>query len=196
MIDPKRISATALCLTGAAMCISPAAAENATYEVDPGHTSLYFKVDHLGFSQTFGRFNTMAGSLEFDPDDPASGSFNLTIDANSVDTNHQERDDHLRSPDFFNTGEFPEITFASTAIEVTGDNTGTVTGDFTMLGVTQPVSMDVTFNTMAPYPFVEGQTRIGFSATGSLNRGDFGMTYGSDGIGNDITLFVEVEAFR
>lgn len=196
MLRDRLISTTALCVLGTVSAVSPVAAQSASYEVDPTHTSLYFKVDHIGFSDLFGRFNAMTGSVDFDPDDPASGAFQLTIDANSVDTNHKERDDHLRSPDFFNTGEFPEITFTSTAIEVTGDNTGTVTGDFTLLGVTNPVTMNVTFNTMGPYPFVEGQTRIGFSATGSLNRADFGMTYGSGGIGDDITLFVEVEAFR
>lgn len=174
----------------------PALAESATYQIDPGHTGLYFQVNHVGFSNMFGRFNSMSGSVEFDPDNPASGSLQMTIDADSVDTNHQERDDHLRSPDFFNTGEFPEITFSSTAIELTGEKTGRITGDFTLLGVTKSVTMDVTLNQIAPYPFVEGQTRVGFSATGTLNRADFGMTYGSGGIGDEITLYVEVEAFR
>ncbi len=196
MIKTVPFYAAALGAMGSFAALSPAAAESATYEVDPDHTGLYFQVNHVGFSNMFGRFNKMSGSVVFDPDDPASGSFALTIDADSVDTNHQARDDHLRSPDFFNTGEFPEITFTSTAIEVIDENTGTVTGDFTLLGVTNPVTMDVTFNQAAPYPFVEGQTRVGFSATGSLNRADFGMTYGSGGIGDDITLYVEVEAFR
>ena len=190
------ICVAALFGMGAYADLSPAMAESATYEIDPGHTGLYFQVNHVGYTNMFGRFNEMSGTVVFDPDDPTSGSLELTIEANSVDTNHGERDDHLRSPDFFNTGEFPEITFTSTAIEVTGENTGTVTGDFTMLGVTNPVTMDVTFNQIAPYPFVEGQTRVGFSATGLLNRTDFGMTFGSGGIGDEITLYVEVEAFR
>jgi len=196
MIKTMPICAAALFTMGSLASLSPAAAESATYEIDPGHTALYFQVNHVGYSNLFGRFNSMTGSVVFDPDDPTSGSLELTIDADSVDTNHQARDDHLRSPDFFNTGEFPEITFTSTVIEVTGENTGTVTGDFTLLGVTNPVTMDVTFNQLAPYPFVEGQTRVGFSATGILNRADFGMTFGSGGIGDDITLHVEVEAFR
>jgi len=186
----------ALFTMGAFASHLPAAAESATYKLDPDHTGLYFQVMHFGYSSMFGRFNSMSGSVEFDPDNPALGGFTLTIDANSVDTNHQARDDHLRSPNFFNTGEFPEITFASTAIEVTGENTGTITGDFTLLGVTNSVTMDATFNQIAPYPFDEAQTRVGFSATGSLNRADFGMSYGSGGIGDDIALYVEVEAFR
>lgn len=176
--------------------IAPAAAESATYQIDPGHTGLYFQVDHVGYSNMFGRFNKMSGTMVFDPENPATGRLEMTIDAASIDTNHQARDDHLRSPDFFNASEFPDITFTSTAIEVTGDNTGRVTGDFTLLGVTKPVTMDVTFNQIAPYPFAEGQTRIGFSATGSLDRTDFGMTYGGGNIGDDIKLYVEVEAFR
>ena len=189
-------SAAAFVTAGLFAGLSPAVAENATYQIDPGHTGLYFQVNHVGYSNMFGRFNSMSGTVVFDPDDPAAGKLTMSIDAGSIDTNHQARDDHLRSPDFFNTGEFPEITFTSTAIEVTGENTGKITGDFTLLGVTNPVTMDVTFNQIAPYPFVEGQTRVGFSATGSLNRADFGMTYGSGGIGDEITLYVEVEAFR
>ena len=196
MSKTKRICAAALLAMGLFAGSLPAVAESAAYQIDPNHTGLYFQISHAGYSNLFGRFNKMSGSVVFDPDDVASGKLEMTIDAESVDTNHQARDDHLRSPDFFNTGEFPEITFTSTAIEVTGEKTGTITGDFTLLGVTKAVTMDVTFNQIAPYSFVEGQTRVGFSATGTLNRADFGMTYGSDSIGDEIKLYVEVEAIR
>ena len=184
-------------LAAAAVLAAPAAlAEPATYAVDPAHTGLYFRIDHVGYSRVFGRFDSMTGSILFDPDAPAAGRIELAIDPASVDTNHAARDDHLRSPDFFNAAEFPELTFRSTTIEVTGDNRATVTGDFTMLGVTKPVSLDVTFNRLAPYPFAEGQVRVGFSATGTVRRSDHGMSYALDALGDEVELLLEVEAFR
>ncbi len=178
------LAGPAAILLAATLALVPAArSESAVYEVDPVHTSVYFKVSHLGFSSLFGRFNAVRGSAVFDPDDPEAGSLDLTIDAASIDTKHEERDEHLRSPDFFNAGEFPQMTFRSTRIEATGDSRARVTGDFTLLGVTRPLTMDVTYNGMGPYPFVTGQIRIGFSATGSLRRSDFGMTYALDQIG-------------
>ena len=175
---------------------APAAAAPAIYTVDPNHTSFYFRIDHVGYARVWGRFNAMSGTLDFDPDAPAAGSIALAIDPASVDTNHAERDDHLRSPDFFNAAEFPEMTFRSTGIEVTGETTAVVTGDVTLLGVTRPVALAVTYNRMAPYPFVDGQVRVGFSASGRLVRSDFGMTYALDALGDEVELFLEVEAFR
>ena len=196
----KRVSGlagpTAIVLAATLTLVPPASAESAVYEVDPVHTSVYFKIDHLGFSSLFGRFNSVGGSVVFDPDHPEAGGVELTIEAASVDTKHEERDEHLRSPDFFNAREFPLITFRSTRIEATGDSRALVTGDFTLLGVTRPVTMEVTYNAMGPYPFVSGQIRTGFSATGSVLRSDFGMTYALDTIGDEVTLFIEVEAFR
>jgi polyisoprenoid-binding protein YceI len=196
----KRVSGlagpTAIVLAATLTLVPPASAESAVYEVDPVHTSVYFKISHLGFSSLFGRFNSVDGSVVFDPDDPEAGGVKLIIEAASVDTKHEERDEHLRSPDFFNSREFPRITFRSTRIEATGNSRALVTGDLTLLGVTRPVTMEVTYNAMGPYPFVPGQIRIGFSATGSVRRSDFGMTYQLDNVGDEVTLFIEVEAFR
>jgi polyisoprenoid-binding protein YceI len=183
-------------LFAAILGAAPAAAAPATYTVDANHTSLYFRIDHVGYSRVWGRFDAMRGTIEFDPDAPANGGIALTIDAASVDTNHADRDDHLRSPDFLNAAEFPEIAFRSTAIEVTGEATAVVTGELTMLGVSRPVALVVTYNRMAPYPFADDQIRIGFSATGRIVRSDFGMTYALDALGDEVELFLEVEAFR
>jgi polyisoprenoid-binding protein YceI len=160
------------------------------------HTGVTFKVSHLGFSSLFGRFNAVRGSVVFDPDAPEAGGIELAIDAASLDTNHEERDEHLRSPDFFNAREFPRITFRSTRIEATDERRARVTGDLTLLGVTRPLTFEVTYNRTGPYPFVSGQIRTGFSATVRVRRSDFGMTYALDNVGDEVTLFIEVEAFR
>ena len=99
-----------------------------TYEIDKSHTAIVFFINHLGYSNMIGRFNDFSGSFDFDKDDLSSAKINLVIDAASIDTNHEPRDQHLRSPDFLNTDEFPQITFTSTSVEKTGDNTGKVTG--------------------------------------------------------------------
>ncbi|MEM9105740.1 MAG: YceI family protein [Pseudomonadota bacterium] len=163
-----------------------------TYEIDETHTAIVFLVDHLGYSNTIGRFNDFSGSFDFDPDNVENSKIDFVIDAASVDTNHGPRDDHLRSPDFLNVDEFPEITFTSTSVEKTGDNTGKVTGDMTLLGTTKPVTLDITLNKVAPNPR-SGVMIAGFSARGQLDRSDFGMTFGQGGIGDVLDLFIEVE---
>lgn len=166
-----------------------------TFKIDETHTSIVFFVDHLGYSDTIGRFNEFAGSFDFDPDNVENSKIDFTINAASVDTNHEPRDDHLRSPDFLNVDEFPEITFSSTSVEKTGDNTGRVTGDMTMLGTTKPVTLDVTLNQMQPNPR-SGVMVAGFSARGQLNRSEFGMNFGQGGIGDTLDLFIEVEGIQ
>ncbi|MFN4088330.1 MAG: YceI family protein [Alphaproteobacteria bacterium] len=172
---------------------SPAAATDFT--VDADHTMMFFKVDHLGYSNMIGRFNKVEGRFTFDEKAPEAASVELTIDTASIDTNHKRRDDHLRSPDFFNVQEFPEMTFRSTKVEVTGENTGKVTGDLTLLGVTRPVTLDVTFNKVAPHPLPQYNKVLtaGFSARGTLNRSDFGMTYVLPAVGDAVTLMIEIE---
>lgn len=162
-----------------------------TYEIDKSHTAIVFFINHLGYSNTIGRFNDFSGSFDFDKDDLSSAKINLVIEAASIDTNHEPRDQHLRSPDFLNTDEFPQITFTSTSVEKTGDNTGKVTGTMDMLGASQPVTLNVTFNKMAPNR--RGVMVTGFSARGEMKRSDFGMNYGQGGIGDVLDLYIEVE---
>src|SRR3546814_10546119 len=147
--------------------------------IDPEHTTAVFMVNHLGYSNMIGRFNEVSGSFTFDENAPEAASVTLKVATDSVDTNHQRRDDHLRSPDFFNVQEFPEMTFESTKVETTGDRTGRVTGDLTLLGVTRPVTLDVTFNKVAPHPLppYDEVLTAGFSVRGSIRRSEFGMKY-------------------
>jgi polyisoprenoid-binding protein YceI len=179
-------------ILAAAVGLGAVPAPAASFRIDGLHSSAAFLVGHLGYSNMIGRFGKITGSFEFDPAQPEQSSAKLVIDAASVDTNLDRRDGHLRSPDFFNVKEFPEITFSTTKVTVTGAKTGKVTGDVTMLGVTRSITLDVTFNKMAPNPRSKVLT-AGFSARGKIKRSDFGMKYALGGIGDEITLFVEVE---
>ncbi|ALG74541.1 hypothetical protein VY88_30445 [Azospirillum thiophilum] len=191
----KTLFAAALFAIAAAGSAAPAFAAPVNYKIDPAHTAVSFIVNHIGFSNVIGRFNTMAGDVTFDKDAVEKSAVAITIDAASIDTNHAKRDEHLRSPDFFNTKEFPKLTFKSTKIEKTGDKTGKLHGDLTMLGVTKPVVLDVTFNKDGVSPASKLET-AGFSARGTLKRTDFGMKYGAPAVGDDIQLLIEVEAVK
>ena len=185
-------------LFAAALLASVASAAQAApvaYKIDPAHLSVAFIVNHLGFANMIGRFNTAAGEVAFDKDAVHNSAVTVTIDAASIDTAHAKRDDHLRSPDFFNAKEFPKITFKSTKIEKTGDKTGKLHGDLTLLGTTKPVVLDVTFNKEGVSPASKLET-VGFSARGTIKRSDFGMKYGVPNIGDEIQLLIEAEAVK
>jgi polyisoprenoid-binding protein YceI len=184
-------------LGGALIAASTAQAAD-DFAIDANHTNIYFVVDHLGYSKMLGQFQEFDGSFTFDKDDVAASKVSVTIKTASVDTDHRKRDDHLRSPDFFNAVEFPEITFVSTKAEKTGAKSGRITGDFTMMGVTRPVVLEVTFNKLAPHPlpFYKGVLVAGFSASTTIRRSDFGMKYGTPNLGDEITVRLEVEAHK
>ncbi|TWA60824.1 polyisoprenoid-binding protein YceI [Azospirillum baldaniorum] len=190
----KRLLAAAALSALVALPLTAQAAPVA-YKLDPAHTAVVFIVDHLGFAKAMGRFNTFAGELSFDKDAADKSSLSVTIDTTSVDTNHAKRDEHLKSPDFFNAKEFPKMTFKSTKIETTGDKTGKLHGDLTLLGVTKPVVLDVTFNKDGVSPASKLDT-VGFSARGTIKRSDFGMKYGVPNIGDDIQIIIESEAVK
>lgn len=190
----KRLLAAAALSALVALPLSAQAAPVA-YKLDPAHTAVVFIVDHLGFSKAVGSFNTVAGELSFDKDAADKSSLSVTIDTTSIDTNHAKRDEHLKSPDFFNVKEFPKLTFKSTKIEKTGDKTGKLHGDLTLLGVTKPVVLDVTFNKDGVSPASKQET-VGFSARGTIKRSDFGMKYGVPNIGDDIQIIIESEAVK
>lgn len=191
----KTLFAAALFAATAVGAVAPAFAAPVSYKIDPAHTAVAFIVNHVGFSNVIGRFNTVGGDVTFDKDAVEKSMVNVTIDTTSVDTNHAKRDEHLRSPDFFNAKEFPKMTFKSTKIEKTGDKTGKLHGDLTMLGVTKPVVLDVTFNKDGVSPASKLET-AGFSARGTVKRTEFGMKYGAPAIGDDIQLLIEVEAVK
>ena len=139
----------------------------------------------------------MSGEILFDKDDVTKSSIKLKIDAASIDTNHEQRDTHLKSPDFLNVEEFPEVTFKSTAIEKTGDKTAKVTGDLSLAGTTKPVTLDVAWNSESLRPWDAKTIKTGFYATGAITSADFGITKLADfGLGPDLLLDVDLEAIK
>lgn len=178
-----------------------------TYKADPWHTSVTWRVKHLGLSNYTARFKTTDATLVFNPEDLTANSVEVTVDPLSVETDydgdykasHQDSpydgfNEALgQSPEWFNAAEFPQIVFKSTGVTQTGADTGTVTGDLTFLGVTKPVTLDVTYNGMMQPPWTPGLDRIGFSATTTLKRSDFGMDGALDFIGDEVDVLIESE---
>ncbi len=165
----------------------------ASYTIDPTHTYPNFTVDHLGFSTLHGRFGKTTGKLNLDQA-KGTGSVDIVIDAASIDTGFKKRDDHLRSPDFFNAVEFPEITFKSTKVTFQGKG-ATVVGDLTIMGVTKSVSLAVPSINCGIHPLNKKQV-CGLDATTQLKRSDFGMKYGLPAVGDIINLTIELEATK
>ncbi len=190
-------AAVAAAITLPAAIAAPAAAAD-TYAFDTAHTDVVFRVDHLGFSDTIGRFNQVDGTIVLDEANPENSSVEVTIQAASLDTNHAKRDEHLRGADFFDVETHPTITFVSTAVERTGETTATVTGDFTLLGVTKPVTLEIVLNALKPHPIpsYEGVITAGFSGTATIQRSDFGMDAFVPAVGDEVAIVLEIEAFK
>lgn len=168
------------------------------YTLDLGHTRLLFKVSHLGFSTYIAPFTDLTATLKFDPEAPETMQVQASIKAASVETHYPDPavdfNATVTGPEFLDSAQFPEITFTSTAVTLTGANTADVTGDLTLHGVTKPITLAVTYNggwgSMSLDP---SGARIGFSATGSLNRSDFGISYGIPAPGTTMGVSDKVE---
>ena len=171
--------------------IAPAQSERIEFSINKPHTVFYFTVFRGGLTRMLGRFREVSGEFSIDPDDPGSAKVSTTIRTESIFTGFQRRDNHLRSPDFFNVKEFPEMTFTSTEVRRTGEKTAKLTGELTLLGVTKPVTFDVTFNRVGINRRSQ-KRQIGFSGVGKLNRSDFGMRYAQGFVGDEVTMYVEV----
>lgn len=150
-----------------------AAAE--TYEVDPMHTQILFKVKHLGISTVTGSFKKFQGAIQYDPKNVEKSSVEVTIDTASIDTGIEKRDEHLRSSDFFDVKKYPAATFKSTKIKKVGKGKLAVEGDLTLKGVTKKVMLEVQEGGRAKDPW--GNERIAFEAKTALDRKDFGITW-------------------
>ncbi|MHC4975449.1 MAG: YceI family protein [Planctomycetota bacterium] len=198
--------ATAATLAGTALLSAPTPADArdaaaGEYTIDTVHSAILFKIRHAGGASNFyGRFNTFEGSFSLDPDSPASSSFNVSIDLESIDTANEQRDNHLRSPDFFNTRQFERATFNSTSVDLIEEGVYEVTGDFNLHGTTNPITATVTH--IADGTF-RGSQRSGFEATFEFNRSDFDITtyIAPDGgdtgpLGNTVTILASFETIR
>lgn len=165
-----------------------------SYKVDLGHTNFLFKISHLGVSNTWGRFNDFEGSFSLDPKEPAKSSLTLSIKTESVDSNSEKRDGHLRGPDFFDTKTYPALTFAGTSYKKVSDTVWEVTGNVTLHGVTRPLTITLTKVGEGPDPW--GGHRQGWDTSFTLKRSDFGMNFMPDGIGDVVTIYASVEGVR
>lgn len=172
-----------------------------TYKLDKAHASLLFRVDHLGFSKYVGRFKTFDAELQFDPAAPADARVSVTVDANSLDVENPPPGflDELKGPQWLDTAQYPEMKFETKSVEVTGEKTARILGDFTMHGVTKPVLLEATFNGGYAGHEMDPQARIGFSARGQLLRSAFGVAYGvpapgtTMGVSDAVEIMIEAE---
>ena len=167
-----------------------------TWTIDPVHSEVGFSVRHMMVSKVRGRFAKFEGTI-VTAENPLESKVTASIDLSSIDTNNEQRDNHIRSAHFFDVEHYPTMTFSSTSLEAVGDHFR-LTGDLTLHGVTRPVTLDLEVNGFGPDPY--GGTRAGFSASGEINRNDFGIDIAMplDGggvvVGEKVTLHLEIEA--
>lgn len=167
----------------------PALVTAATYELDSAHTQVLFTVNHMGFSEYTGQFTNPAGTLTLDPKNPAAAKVEITFPIDKVSTTVAALDAHLKKPEFFDAAKFPEGKFVSTRI-VTHGNTATVTGNLTLKGVTKPVVLAARFIGAGPGMMPGHKTNIGFAATTSIKRSDFGIDYGIPVVSDRVDLVI------
>lgn len=171
-----------------------------SWKIDTAHSEVNFAVRHMMISKVRGQFEKFDGTIEFDPDQPENTRLDVTIDINSINTKEEQRDNHLRSADFFDAANFPTMTFKSTGVELTGEDTARLRGDLTIRGETRPVNIDVEYAGMAKSPW--GTTSAGFSARASLNREEWGLTWnqaletGGWLVGKDVDILIDVELIK
>lgn len=173
---------------------------NGVYAIDPTHSRIGFVARHAMVTKVRGSFNEFTGEGRLDLDDPANSNLQLTIDAKSIDTRNADRDRHLRSNDFFDMDQYPQITFVSTSVERAADGAFAVIGDLRIKGVTKSVTVDFTYEGAATDPF--GNQRIGLEGNTTINRKDWGINFnaaldaGGVLVSEKIILEFEVSAIK
>ncbi len=167
------------------------------YELDEGHVSVGFLAGHARFADVLGLFSEVSGNFVYDEQTQTLVSGSVEVEADSVFTGHKKRDGHLRDDDFLATDDYDTIRFEATGYQPDSENTGTLTGEVTMLGVTRPLSLDMTLNRSGEHP-IGGAYTIGGSARGHILRSEFGMDYAlaDDLVSDRIELIIEFEAMR
>jgi len=175
--------------------ISSAFAQLETWKIDPAHSAAQFSVRHLGISTVRGEFKKVSGSANYDPTDPAKTSIEATIDATTIDTRVDKRDNDLRGPEFFDVQKYPTITFKSKRTEAAGTGKLKITGDLTIHGVTREVVLDVDGPT-PPIKDPKGNSHMGASATTKINRKDFGVSGAPTVAGDEVSITIDVELIK
>jgi len=184
------------------LCLAaPGLALSAPWEFDAAHTGVHFKVRHLMVSHVRGDFEKFSGKIVYDESDVTKSTADITIESASINTRVAKRDEHLRSPDFLDAAKYPAITFKSKKVEKAGDGRLKMTGDLTIKGVTKEAVLDVEGPTPA-IKDMQGNTRVGGSATTKINRKDFGLTWqkvleaGGVAVGDEVEITIDLEIFR
>ena len=173
----------------------------AIYKIDPAHSEIQFKIRHLMITNVTGSFAKFSGTLESDKDDFSDAEISFEADVNSVTTNNEQRDGHLKSADFFNAEKYPEIKFKSTGFIKKNDEDYKLTGNLTLKDITKPVELDVTFGGAANDMY--GQSKAGFEVSGKISRKDFNIAWGSEAnetgtivLGDDVKLLFNVQLVK
>ena len=194
--------AAVVCLGMAASSVAAPNAKADVYAFDKSHTNITFSWIHLGLSRQSGRILDSEGSVDFDPAAPESGSVAVTLKVASLWTGVDLLDKQLKSPDYFDAAQFPTVTFNSTAVKKTGDRTGEVTGDLTIMGQARPVPLTVTWNFTGEHPLAalnpiyQDKFVAGFTATAKILRSDWGIKRGTPLTSDEIEITINSELFR
>ena len=185
-----KISAIAL---AAAFAATAAAADPVAYVLDSSHSQILFSYNHLGYSTTYGMFSGFEGEIMFDIDAPEASSVTVSFPVTSMFTGWEQRDGHFMSPDFFGASDDKTVTFTSTSIEVTGEDTAQITGDLTLNGTTKEVVLDAALNGTGNHPMANKEW-AGFDATTTLLRSDYGLGAFAPAVSDEVEVRISVEA--
>ena len=170
------------------------------WQIDNAHSEIQFSVRHMMISKVRGSFENFTGEIELSEENPAAATVDVTVDMASINTREGQRDGHLKSPDFFDVENYPTMRFVSTGVERTGDKSAKLHGNLTIRDVTKPLTLDVEYQGMAKSPW--GTTSAGFTASGKLNRKDWGLNWnqaletGGVLVGEEVTINIEVELVK
>ena len=165
-----------------------------SYKIDPVHSAILFKIGYLGVGIIYGRFDSFSGDITFDQNDPSKDAINVEIKTDSIDTNAANRDKSIRGPDFFNAAQFPTATFQSKSFKKIDDKTYEITGDFTLRGVTKPLTLKTTLIGTGLGP--KGETRTGAEASASLKRSDFDVKAMLPAVADKVNLIIAVQGIK
>lgn len=165
-----------------------------TYTIDPNHSYVLWHVNHFGFSNPSGKW-LAEGTIEVDEKKPQDAKLNVKINTANINTGIPKLDEHLKGTEFFDVAQYPTATFVSNKIQLTGKNTAKITGTLTVHGVSKPVTLDVKLNKVGISPITDKKT-AGFTATGKLKRSDFGISAYLPGLGDEVKLDIEAEAYK
>jgi len=192
----KRLTITAATALILGFGIPATTAQAADYVIDTkgAHAFVQFRVQHLGYSWLYGRFNTFGGEFSYDETNPEASQISVTIDTTSVDSNHAERDKHIRSADFLDVATYPEAKFISTGVKMNSDGSAKLMGNFTLHGVTKPIVIDVHKMGEGKDPW--GSYRAGFQGATTITMADYGMTTDLGPASTKAEIILTVEGVR